>query len=96
MCIFLLIDCRHNQQGIDKEFIEWLAENSIPFVLTFTKGDKLTKTALTKKVDEYKIEMLKSWEEIPKIFITSAENKKGLSEILIYIEYLNTQFKEYI
>lgn len=94
MCLFVLIDSRHNPQAIDQEFIQWLAENEIPFVLVFTKTDKLGKTVLLKNIEEYKLELLKQWEELPKIFITSAEKKTGLSEIATYIEQLNPQFKE--
>ena len=94
MCLFVLIDSRHNPQAIDQEFIQWLAENEIPFVLVFTKTDKLGKTVLFKNIEEYKLELLKQWEELPKIFITSAEKKTGLSEIATYIEQLNPQFKE--
>ena len=94
MCLFVLIDSRHNPQAIDQEFIQWLAENEIPFVLVFTKRDKLGKTVLLKNIEEYKLELLKQWEELPKIFITSAEKKTGLSEITTYIEQLNPQFKE--
>ena len=94
MCLFVLIDSRHNPQAIDQEFIQWLAENEIPFVLVFTKRDKLGKTVLLKNIEEYKLELLKQWEELPKIFITSAEKKTGLSEIATYIEQLNPHFKE--
>ena len=94
MCLFVLIDSRHNPQAIDQEFIQWLAENEIPFVLVFTKGDKLGKMVLLKNIEEYKLELLKQWEELPKIFITSAEKKTGLSEITTYIEQLNPHFKE--
>ena len=51
MCLFVLIDSRHNPQAIDQEFIQWLAENEIPFVLVFTKGDKLGKTVLLKNIE---------------------------------------------
>ena len=63
-------------------------------MLVFKKKDKLVKTVLLKNIEEYKLELLKQWEELPKIFITSAEKKTGLSEITTYIEQLNPQFKE--
>jgi GTP-binding protein len=94
MCLFVLIDSRHNAQAIDQEFIQWLSENEIPFVLVFTKGDKLGKTVLAKNVEEYKSEMLKQWAELPRMFITSAEKKRGLDDILTYIESLNPIFRE--
>jgi GTP-binding protein len=93
MCLFVLIDSRHSPQAIDQEFLQWLAESKIPFVMVFTKVDKLGKSVLTKNVKTYKLEMEKLWEELPEIFITSSEKKTGLSKIGKYIEHLNTQFK---
>jgi GTP-binding protein len=94
MCLFVLIDSRHNPQEIDQEFIQWLSEKEIPFVMVFTKGDKLGKTVLARNIESYKLEMLKQWEELPEIFITSAEKKTGLVEITTYIKHLNPKFKE--
>ena len=94
MCLFVLIDSRHKPQEIDQEFMQWLSEKEIPFVMVFTKSDKLGKTALSNNIETYKSEMLKKWEDLPEIFITSAEKKQGLSEISAYIEHLNPHFKE--
>ncbi len=96
MCLFVLVDSRHKPQPIDQEFMQWLAEKGIPFVIVFTKGDKLGKVALQKQVENYKNEMLKEWEELPQTFTTSAEKKIGLSEIATYIEHLNPHFREVI
>ena len=96
MCLFVLIDSRHKLQDIDNEFMQWLAEKGIPFVMTFTKTDKLGKIVLVKNIEAYKVEMLKMWEELPHIFITSAEKKTGTKEICDFIEQLNPQFKEII
>jgi len=94
MCLFVLIDSRHKPQEIDQEFMQWLSEKEIPFVMVFTKSDKLGRTALSNNIGTYKSEMLKKWEDLPEIFITSAEKKQGLSEISAYIEHLNPHFKE--
>ena len=96
MCLFVLIDSRHKPQEIDNEFMEWLAEKEIPFVMAFTKTDKLGKVVLAKNIGAYKAEMLKIWKELPQIFITSAEKKTGTKEICDFIEQLNPQFKEII
>ena len=96
MCLFVLIDSRHKPQDIDKEFMQWLSEKEIPFVMVFTKVDKLGKVVLAKNIGTYKAEMLKAWGELPKIFITSAENKTGTKEICDFIEQLNPQFKQII
>ena len=88
-CLFVLIDSRHKPQTIDQDFLQWLSEKEIPFVMVFTKSDKLGVSALSRNIDSYKSEMMKEWEEIPKTFITSAEKKDGLIDLLDYIEYLN-------
>ena len=47
-CIFVLIDSRHEPQKIDLEFMDWCGENSVPFIMVFTKIDKLSKDTLSK------------------------------------------------
>ena len=76
--------------------MQWLAEKGIPFVMVFTKIDKLGKVMLARNIGAYKAEMLKAWDELPQIFITSAEQKTGTKEICDFIEQLNPQFKEII
>ena len=94
MCLFVLVDSRHKPQAIDQEFMQWLAEKGIPFVIIFTKADKLGKVALNKQIQAYKSEMQKEWEKLPETFVTSAEKKMGTQEIADYIEKLNPHFKE--
>ena len=96
MCLFVLIDCRHKPQQIDQKFMQWLAEKEIPFVMIFTKGDKLGKNSLQINTETYKNEMLKQWKELPQVFITSAEKKEGTEDIKKFIGTLNPQFKSTI
>lgn len=85
-CVFVLIDSRLEPQKIDLEFIDWLGEHGLPFVLTFTKTDKISAVQVDKNIAAFKREMLKSWEEIPPIFKTSATENIGRTEILTFIE----------
>lgn len=87
--LFILLDCRHEPQKIDLEFIEWAGENGVPFALVFTKADKLSKGKLASNIETYKQTLLESWEELPPIFITSSEAKEGRDELLNYIEDIN-------
>ena len=96
MCLFVLIDCRHRPQQIDQEFMQWLSEKKIPFVMIFTKGDKLGKNSLKITIETYKNEMLKQWGELPQVFVTSAEKKEGSEDITKFIGTLNPQFKSTI
>ena len=87
--LFVLIDCRHEPQKIDLEFMEWLGENEVPFSIVFTKADKVGKGRLSENIGNYKRALLETWEELPTIFITSAEKKEGTEDIVTYIESIN-------
>jgi len=93
VCLFQLIDCRHKPQKNDLEFLTWLGENNVPFVLCFTKSDKITSVQLNKAVDFYKQTLLKQWESLPRIFLTSTTINKGREEILAFIEETNKMLK---
>ena len=94
ICTFVLVDSRQEPQKIDLLFIEWLGKKQIPFVIVFTKMDKLSSSQLNKNLTKYKTEMLKTWEEIPQTFMSSAESGLGKLEILKFIEGTNEAMKE--
>ena len=87
--LFVLIDIRHTPQKIDMEFMQWCGESGVPFSIVFTKSDKMKPNAAKKNVEDYRTELLKSWEELPEIYITSAEKKEGGDQILQYITATN-------
>jgi len=88
-CLFVLIDCRHEPQKIDLEFMEWLGESSVPFAIIFTKIDKISKGKLTENLEVYRNKMFETWEELPPLFVSSAESKEGKEDILAYIHEIN-------
>jgi len=88
---FVLIDCRHEPQKVDLEFIQWMGENQIPFSIVFTKADKLKPNALLRNIEIYKQKILESWEEMPQYFITSSSKSTGRDELLNYIGEVNEQ-----
>ena len=92
ICLFVLIDIRHKAQKIDLKFMNKLGENHIPFVIVFTKADKISKLEINKNVDKYKETMITYWESLPEIFISSAEKGIGTKEILNFIEKYNQDF----
>jgi GTP-binding protein len=94
MTLFALVDVRHEPQKNDMEFIEWLGMSRIPFVIVFTKADKLTRNQLEGNLASYKKAMLKDWEELPPMIVTSSETKLGKEEFLKYIEETNKLFEQ--
>jgi GTP-binding protein len=89
-CLFILVDIRHDPQSIDLEFINWAGENRIPFAIVFTKSDKISKSKIVSSIAKYKKRLLKDWESLPEIFITSSLKNNGKEEILNFIDKINS------
>lgn len=87
--LFVLVDSRLKPQKIDMEFMTWLGENGVPFSIVFTKLDKISQTAAKKMTSAYCATLLQQWEELPPIFMTSSEDKRGREELLDYIDEMN-------
>ncbi|KAA0129750.1 YihA family ribosome biogenesis GTP-binding protein [Chryseobacterium sp. SN22] len=87
--LFVLVDSRHKPQAIDLEFIQWCGESGVPFSIVFTKVDKLKPNTAIQNVEHYKAELNKTWEDLPEIYVTSAEKKEGCDEILQFIQKTN-------
>ena len=91
---FVLVDCRHEPQPIDLEFMQWLGENALPFGIIFTKADKLKPNALKRNVDTYLERLLETWESLPPYFITSSAKRTGAEELLDYIDMINKEIEQ--
>ncbi len=87
--LFVLIDSRHAPMKIDLDFFNWLGENGVPFSIVFTKLDKLGNDAGRRNVQKYLKVLMETWEELPPVFLTSSEDKRGREELLDYIDQLN-------
>jgi GTP-binding protein len=85
-CAFLLIDSNISPQKIDLEFIDFLGEYQVPFVIAFTKIDRLTKTQIKNNIDAFNAKLSESWETLPQQFLTSAQYKNGREEVLEFIQ----------
>ena len=92
ICLFLLIDLRISPQKIDLEFMEYCAVKKIPFIICFTKADKIKKREVESKVTEYQNKLKETWEEMPFHFVTSSISKVGCDEVLIFIRDQNKLF----
>ena len=92
--VFVLVDIRLEPQQIDLEFIDWLGQSSIPFAIVFTKVDKLSANKASQSMEAYKKKLLETWEELPPMFLTSAEKKQGRDEVLDYIGQINKELKD--
>ena len=87
--VFVLIDVRHEQQKIDREFVDWLGESNVPFTIVFTKADKLTPGKAKQNATQWLDRLKDRWETLPPYYITSSEKKQGREELLNYIKEIN-------
>lgn len=84
-CAFVLLDSRLPLQQIDLAFINWLGQNEVPLALVLTKTDKLSSNLLAQNRMKIEKELLKHWDQLPPLFLTSAKTKAGRKELLQYI-----------
>jgi GTP-binding protein len=96
VCTFVLVDSRLEPQSLDIKFINWLGEKRLPFVIVFTKIDKLSSNQLNKNLSKYKTEMLKYWEELPQTFMSSSSSGVGKLELLNFISKTNSLVRDKI
>lgn len=88
-CACVLLDANIPPQQIDVEFINWLGEMHIPFIIIYTKTDRVRGNKLEDNIKAIQNELLKYWNELPQQFITSANKKDGRSELLNFIYQTN-------
>ena len=92
MYVCQLIDARIPPQKIDLEFIGWMGKNHVPLIVIFTKADKQGSKEVTSNIQAFKNALLKEWDELPVIFVTSSEKKSGGERVL---EFMETATKNY-
>jgi len=90
--VFVLLDSRHTLQKIDMEFMNWLGDRRVPFVIVYTKVDKLAKSKVDDNIKKIQNGILNYWNSLPDQFVTSSEKKEGRQEILDFIGDLNNNF----
>jgi len=95
-CTFLLIDIRHPRQENDRLFMNLLGEHQVPFTILFTKSDKLKPIELNDALEAYRQEILKEWEALPPIIVTSSLGETGREDILNFIHKTNAIFTKHI
>jgi GTP-binding protein len=80
--VFALIDSGLAPQEMDVEFIEWLARNAVPFVLVFTKTDKISSDEVRVNIAAFMARIAEWFEQPPATFTCSATLGQGRQELL--------------
>jgi len=89
VCFFVLVDARIPPQQLDLDFIEWLGDSNLPFVIVYTKVDKVTQKEKSKNITSLKDKLSEAWEELPLIFESSAIKGTGRDQIMEFINDTN-------
>jgi GTP-binding protein len=90
--VFILIDSRHEPQKIDLEFVDQLRTWDVPFSIVFTKSDKENQRTVAANIKAFFEAMRKTWQFLPRHFVSSAIKKQGRDKILSFIEESNEQY----
>ncbi|MCX6286729.1 MAG: ribosome biogenesis GTP-binding protein YihA/YsxC [Bacteroidetes bacterium] len=82
-CTFVLIDSRHEPLKQDAEFMSWMIRNDKPFVILFTKTDKLSKAEQRNLQSNY-VKGIQRFipRFVPEMITTSSETRLGREEII--------------
>lgn len=94
ICLFVLLDSRHEPLDADMEFMEFLGTNQVPFARVFTKADKQSQGKLERIIELHGKRMLETWESLPAYFVSSVRDSRGREELLSYIEESMTFFRK--
>ena len=84
--VFALIESGLAPQEIDLEFVEWLVRHAVPFVLVFTKTDKVSAATVQTNITAFTDRISAWFEKLPAVFTCSAETGQGRQELLGVIE----------
>ena len=91
--VFVLIDGTVPTQDIDREVVEWLADNDVPHSIVFTKCDKKKKKGCLpyeENVEAFKRNVLAElWgADPPPMFVTSSVSAQGKQALLAHIRHI--------
>lgn len=78
----VLIDSRMNPTDLDKQMLNYLAENEIPALIILTKADKITRSELNNKINSISHELRYNKELIIPTSASKKQGSEGITKIL--------------
>jgi GTP-binding protein len=80
--VFVLIESGLAPQEMDLEFVEWLVRHAVPFVLVFTKTDKVSAVTVQTNIAAFTDRISAWFEKPPAVFTCSATARQGRPALL--------------
>jgi GTP-binding protein len=84
--VFVLIESGLAPQELDLEFLEWLVRHAVPFVLVFTKTDKVSAATVQTNIAAFTDRISAWFEKPPAVFTCSAATRQGRTALLGVID----------
>jgi GTP-binding protein len=91
--VFVLIEAGLEPQQIDLEFVGWLVRHAVPFVLVFTKTDKVSAATAQTNMAAFRGRISAWFEKPPAAFTCSAKTAQGRKDLLGVIHEQMTAIK---
>lgn len=88
--VFALVDGSLPPQDLDLQFLEGLVDNEIPFVLVFTKIDRVSPAKVEENMEAFKVRLLEICESLPEVITCSSITRQGRHALLALIDSLLT------
>jgi GTP-binding protein len=85
--VFVLLDSRLPPQRIDLDFVQWLEGCGLPYVLVFTKTDKLAPAKVSANIKLFEQQVAEWRPVLPQIITASSKTGTGRIGILKSIEH---------
>lgn len=93
-CAMVLVDASIPPQKSDLDFMDQLGMHKIPWVLVYTKIDKVKSSNRVANISAIRNAVLKNWSGMPPEFTTSALSGIGRDELMDFIEETNLSIAE--
>jgi GTP-binding protein len=84
--VFVLVDSRLPPQRIDVDFVNWLAGCRVPYVLVFTKADKLAPGKVQANISLFQEAVVREQAQPLEVIVSSSKTGSGRIGILKAIE----------
>lgn len=88
--VFALVDASLPPQDLDLQFLEGLVDHEIPFVLVFTKIDRVSPAKIQENMEAFKTRLSEICVQLPEILTCSSVTRQGRHALLALIESLLT------
>ncbi|MCY4418419.1 MAG: ribosome biogenesis GTP-binding protein YihA/YsxC [Cytophagales bacterium] len=94
-CLWVLLDSCLPPQQQDLDFLRWVGNKEIPFIVILSKVDKLSAAKLSRQEQVFRKTLSEYWNPLPLLFLSSAKTHRGQEELMEMVARSNELFGGY-